>query len=70
MSRSLALANAAAWPRRATGASGSGIQDGVPLGLGQQGPLWLLKSGTLEPNAEDPKHGDWVWNVFYIRIGE
>jgi hypothetical protein len=44
--------------------------DGVPLGLGQQGPIWLLKSGGQEINAEDPAHADWVWGVFYIHIGE
>jgi len=44
--------------------------DGVPLGIGQQGPIWLLKSGTPEANADDPHHGDWVWGVFHIHIGE
>ena len=44
--------------------------DGVPLGLGQEGPIWLLKSGTHEVNTGDPRRGDWVWNVFYIHIGE
>jgi hypothetical protein len=44
--------------------------DGVPLGLGQEGPIWLVKSGAQETNAEDPAHGDWVWGVFYIHIGE
>ena len=44
--------------------------DGVPLGLGQEGPIWLLKSGTHEVDTTDPRHGDWVWNVFYIHIGE
>ncbi|MET0347299.1 MAG: hypothetical protein ABW031_02135 [Methyloceanibacter sp.] len=44
--------------------------DGVPLGIGQQGPIWLVKSGAQEVDGSDPKHGDWVWNVFYINIGE
>ncbi|MGE3529401.1 MAG: hypothetical protein AB7G54_08220 [Methyloceanibacter sp.] len=44
--------------------------DGVPLGIGQQGPIWLVKSGTQQLDKADPKHGDWVWNVFYINIGE
>ena len=44
--------------------------DGVPLGIGQQGPIWLVKSGAQELDSSDPKHGDWVWNVFYIKIGE
>ena len=44
--------------------------DGVPLGIGQQGPIWLVKSGAQKVDSHDPKHGDWVWNVFYINIGE
>jgi hypothetical protein len=44
--------------------------DGVPLGIGQQGPIWLVKSGAQKVDGSDPKHGDWVWNVFYINIGE
>jgi hypothetical protein len=44
--------------------------DGVPLGIGQQGPIWLVKSGAQKVDSSDPKHGDWVWNVFYINIGE
>ena len=44
--------------------------DGVPLGIGQQGPIWLVKSGAHKLDSSDPKHGDWVWNVFYIKIGE
>ncbi len=44
--------------------------DGVPLGLGQQGPIWLVRSGAQEVDADDPTHADWVWGVFYIHIGE
>jgi hypothetical protein len=44
--------------------------EGVPLGIGQQGPIWLVKSGAQVVDGSDPKHGDWVWNVFYIKIGE
>jgi hypothetical protein len=44
--------------------------DGVPLGIGQQGPIWLVKSGTQQLDSQDHTHGDWVWNVFYIKIGE
>jgi hypothetical protein len=43
--------------------------DGVPLGIGQQGPIWLVKSGAHKLDSSDPTHGDWVWNVFYIKIG-
>ena len=44
--------------------------DDVPLGIGQQGPIWLVKSGAQALDGSDPKHGDWVWNVFYIKVGE
>lgn len=44
--------------------------DGVPLGIGQQGPIWLVRSGKHQTDTDDPTHGDWVWNVFYIHIGE
>jgi len=44
--------------------------DDVPLGIGQQGPIWLVKSGAHKLDGSDPTHGDWVWNVFYIKIGE
>jgi hypothetical protein len=44
--------------------------DGKPLGLGQQGPIWMLntRSGGFKPN--DEHHGHWVYAVFYIRVGE
>ncbi len=44
--------------------------DGVPLGIGQQGPIWLVKSSAQKVDSHDPEHGDWVWNVFYINIGK
>jgi hypothetical protein len=44
--------------------------DGLPLGLGQQGPIWLLRSGAQEVDTDDPTHADWVWGVFYIHVGE
>jgi len=44
--------------------------DGKPLGLGQQGPIWMLntRSPGFEPN--DEHHGHWVYAVFYMRIGD
>ncbi len=44
--------------------------DGVPLGIGQLGPLWLINT-----RAEGEKPGDdgrrrWVWGVFYMKVGE
>ena len=44
--------------------------DGVPLGLGQQGPIWLLNTRAPDFKPDDPHHGHWVWAVFYMRIGE
>jgi hypothetical protein len=44
--------------------------DGIPLGIGQQGPVWLVKSGVHQLDSQDHTHGDWVWNLFYIKIGE
>ena len=44
--------------------------DDVPLGIGQRGPIWLVKSGAHKLDSSDPTHGDWVWNVFCIKIGE
>jgi hypothetical protein len=44
--------------------------DGVPLGLGQQGPIWLLNTRAADFNPDDTHHGHWVWAVFYMRIGD
>jgi hypothetical protein len=44
--------------------------DGVPLGLWQQGPIWLLNSRAAgEPPGEDQR-GAWVWAVVYMQIGK
>src|SRR5262245_16134107 len=40
------------------------------LGSDSKGPIWLVKRGAQKVDGSDPKHGDWVWNVFYINIGE
>ena len=40
--------------------------DGVPLGIGQQGPIWLLNMRAPHFSHNDPHHGHWVWAVFYI----
>jgi hypothetical protein len=44
--------------------------DGAPLGLGQQGPIWLINSRSPgdEPNQSHRRH--WVWAVFYMRVGD
>jgi hypothetical protein len=44
--------------------------DGVPLGLGQQGPIWLLNTRAPDFKPDDEHHGHWVWAVFYMRIGD
>lgn len=44
--------------------------DGVPLGLGQQGPIWLLNTRGPGEEPNDAHRGHWVWAVFYMRIGE
>ena len=44
--------------------------DGVPLGIGQQGPIWLINTRG-EGQKPSPDHrGDWVWGMFYMRVGE
>jgi hypothetical protein len=44
--------------------------DGKPLGLGQQGPIWLLNTRDPGFKPNDEHHGHWVYAVFYIRIGD
>ncbi len=44
--------------------------DGVPLGLGQQGPIWLLNTRAADFKPNDEHHGHWVYAVFYIKVGE
>jgi len=44
--------------------------DGKPLGIGQQGPLWLLNTRE-EGSAPSKDHrGHHVWAVVYMHIGE
>lgn len=44
--------------------------DGVPLGLGQQGPIWLINTRAPgdKPNQSHREH--WVWGTFFMRVGE
>jgi hypothetical protein len=44
--------------------------DGVPLGIGQQGPLWLINTRAEGEKPGDDGRGRWVWAVFYLRVGE
>jgi hypothetical protein len=44
--------------------------DGAPLGLGQQGPLWLLKTLAEGEKPSETPEGHWVWAIFYIKVGD
>ena len=44
-------------------------QDGKPLGLGQQGLIWILNTRKAGEKTADDAHGHWVWGVFYIQVG-
>jgi len=44
--------------------------DGVPLGIGQQGPIWLINTRAQGQKPSPDHRGDWVWGVFYMRVGE
>jgi hypothetical protein len=44
--------------------------DGVPLGIGQQGPLWLINTRAEGEKPGEDGRGRWVWAVFYMRIDE
>jgi hypothetical protein len=44
--------------------------DGVPLGLGQQGPIWMLNTRGPDFKPNDEHHAHWVYAVFYMRVGE
>ena len=44
--------------------------DGVPLGIGQQGPLWLINTRAEGQKPGDDGRGRWVWAAFYMRVGE
>ena len=45
-------------------------QGGKPLGLGQQGPIWILNTRKGGEKSADDARGHWVWGVFYIQVGE
>jgi hypothetical protein len=43
--------------------------DGKPLGLGQQGPIWIINTRAPGDKPNQSHRGHWVWGVFYIRVG-
>ncbi|MGH6737399.1 MAG: hypothetical protein ACRECX_15180 [Methyloceanibacter sp.] len=44
--------------------------DGKPLGIGQQGPIWLLNTRAEGKGPRDDHRGHWVWAVVYMHVGE
>jgi hypothetical protein len=44
--------------------------DGKPLGIGQQGPLWLINTRAPGQKPGADGRGRWVWGLFYMRVGE
>ncbi|HEU4475679.1 MAG TPA: hypothetical protein VFR71_03165 [Methyloceanibacter sp.] len=41
------------------------------VGLGQQGPIWLINSRSPDDPPPNQSHrGHWVWAVFFMRVGE
>jgi hypothetical protein len=44
--------------------------DGVPLGIGQQGPIWLINTRAEGEKPGEDGRGRWVYAVFYMRVGE
>jgi hypothetical protein len=45
--------------------------DGSALGLGQQGPIWLINTRAPgDPPPNQSHRGHWVWAIFFMRVGE
>jgi hypothetical protein len=44
--------------------------DGTPLGIGQQGPLWLINTRTAGQKPDLDGRRRCVWGLFYMRVGE
>jgi hypothetical protein len=44
--------------------------DGKPLGIGQQGPIWLLNTRSQGSAPSDDGCGHHVWAVVYMHVGE
>jgi hypothetical protein len=39
--------------------------DGAPLGIGQQGPIWLINTRAAGQKPSPDHRGDWVWGVLH-----
>jgi hypothetical protein len=44
--------------------------NGQPLGIGQQGPLWLINTRSPDFKPTDSHEGRWVWALYYIHVGD
>ncbi len=44
--------------------------DGVPLGFGQQGPIWLLNTRAEGETVGKDHRGSHVWALVYMHVGE
>jgi hypothetical protein len=44
--------------------------DGEPLGIGQQGPLWLLNTRAEGETVGEDRRGSHVWALVYMHVGE
>jgi len=44
--------------------------DGKPLGIGQQGPIWLINTRAKGETASADHRGSHVWALVYMHIGE
>jgi hypothetical protein len=44
--------------------------DGKPLGIGQQGPLWLINTRAEGEGPADDHHDHWIWALIYMHVGE
>jgi len=44
--------------------------NGQPLGIGQQGPLWMINTRAPDFKPSGTHEGDWVWALFYIHVGD
>lgn len=44
--------------------------DGKPLGIGQQGPIWLINTRGDGETVGDDHRGSHVWALVYMHVGE
>lgn len=44
--------------------------DGKPLGIGQQGPIWLVNTRAKGEKAGADHRGSHVWALVYMQVGE